>query len=118
MIPPDLVQAAADAKCLIYPDDYKCGDNGNLAGRDRRQHPECVIAAAFAALPAYLEKNPPEPIVVGRHPQWFRGFDDCLAYLAREFGEPTCPPHDFDLLRQCRKCGLGAVAESSETRND
>lgn len=22
-----------------------------------------------------------------------------------------CPPHDFDILRQCRKCGLGSVRE-------
>jgi hypothetical protein len=23
--------------------------------------------------------------------------------------EGACPPHDFDLLRQCRRCGLGMV---------
>lgn len=26
-----------------------------------------------------------------------------------------CPPHDFDLLRQCRKCGLGSVRYSDES---
>jgi hypothetical protein len=29
--------------------------------------------------------------------------------------EPTCPPHDFDLLRQCRRCGLGSVRSTDDT---
>lgn len=27
----------------------------------------------------------------------------------KRLGVTECPPHDFDLLRQCRKCGLGSV---------
>lgn len=83
MTPPDkLVQAAAEAITAAAAE-------RRVINRDPIDVARIALAAAFAALPAYIEDNPPEPIVVGRHPQWFRGFDDCLAYLAREFGEPT-----------------------------
>lgn len=42
-----------------------------------------AVAAVLRALPGYVEENPPEPIVVGRSPHFFKGWDDCLAYLAR-----------------------------------
>ena len=78
-IPDKLVTVAAEAYRPDCPHSYQRPSICPIC----TAHAKRALAAAFAALPDYINKNPPEAIVVGRHPQWFGGFDACLAYLAR-----------------------------------
>lgn len=36
--------------CLVYPEDWQCGDGGNLSDEDHPRHAECVVAHLLAAL--------------------------------------------------------------------
>lgn len=45
----------------------------------------------------------------GGHEDVWDAVDEFVSRLGAPAGLAKCPPHDFDLLRQCRRCGLGGV---------